>query len=215
VLAKLKRFNWRRSILWFLFPIASYSIVVFIGIVLKEGAFDKFDNAATMIMATLFDLPAVFVFSFTFIFMEEIIFRGILLNSHLSTKKETASAITVSVLFSIYSMPDVFTNDFSSLVIYISLLFYFFSVSFITSFLALRYDSLWVSYSFRIGLLTIAPLILTSYMVESDSLFQTKNSFFYAEGFLFSLLTLVTGFVLLKRRAEIPLEPQIVEKSTI
>lgn len=214
IAAKLNILDWRRSLLWFLFPVAAYSIVIIIGMLTKEGKFDNLDNIATLILATLFDLPAVFVFSLTFIFIEEIIFRGILLNSFLSKQKRVNSVTILSFVFSGFCMSDVFTNDFSSPLIFVSIIFYFFAIGVLTSALVLKYNSLWVSYSFRIGQLTIAPLILTSYLIESDSFFQTKNSLFYAEGFLFLMITLTVGFILLKS-VEITTESQTIEKSTI
>lgn len=212
--AKLDRMDWEGSILWFFFPLVSYSIVITIGMLTKEGLFNNLENIATLILATVFDLPAVFVFSLTFIFIEEIVFRGILLSSFLSTRKKFSSVVILSLFFSGFSMSDVFTNDFSSPLIFASLIVYFFAVGVLTSALVMKYKSVWVSYSLRIGLLTISPLILTSYLIETDSFFQTKNSLFYVEGFLFSVITLTIGFVLL-RSIEIPTESQTIENSAI
>lgn len=212
--AKLDRMYWKSSILWFLFPLGSYTVVIIFGMLTREGLSNNLENIATLILATVFDLPAVFVFSLTFIFIEEVFFRGILLSSFLSTQKKFSSVVLQSLLFSCFSMSDVFTNDFSSPLIYASLMVYFFAVGVLSSTLVMKYSSIWVSYFLRIGLLTISPLILTSYLIEADSFFQTKNSLFYAEGFLFSVIALIIGFFLL-RSVEISTAPQTIENSAI
>lgn len=213
--APLQNFYWRRNILWYLFPVLAYSVVLLVGILTEEGKLDNFDNLLTLTLATLFDLPAVFVFSLAYLFIEEIVFRSVLLNSLLLRMNKEGTVMTISVLFALYCMSDVFTNDFSSALIFATLLLYFFSVGVITSALVLKYNSLWISYSFRIGLLTIAPLFLTSYLAESDSLFQTKNSLFFAEGIVFSLITLSIGFILLRSHVNTNDESQTAEKSVI
>lgn len=211
---KLKSSLWKPALIWFVYPIGVYSIVVLIGVMVKEGKLENLDNITTLMLATLFDIPALFFFSLFFIMIEEIIFRGILLNSLILQHGKVGSAVIASIVFSIFCMADVFTNDFASIAIFVILIFFFFAVGILTSALAMKYNSLWVSYSFRIGLVTMTPLIITSYLTESDSFFRTKNSLFYAEGIFFSIITAIIGFAILRAHKNNK-ELQNLEKSTI
>ncbi|MBI2427434.1 MAG: CPBP family intramembrane metalloprotease [Ignavibacteriales bacterium] len=206
--------DWKGNLIWFLFPAVVYGLIILTGDTTNQGEIDDLDNWITLILATLFDLPVVFFFSTTSVFIEEAFFRGIIFNSLNSTKEFLHSALYTSMLYSIFSMADAFSFDFSSILIFISLLLYFASVGFLASILVLKYNSLWTAYSFRIGLLTITPLILTSYLAESDSFFKTKNSFFYAEGLIFSILIFGIGFLLLKSTQKIG-TPSKFENSTV
>lgn len=214
LLLKISKYDWKSNLVWLIFPAIFYGFIIVGGYFTNQTEIDKLDNWITLILATVFDLPAVFFFSFTSVFIEEAFFRGILFNSVNSNKPVLYSLLFTASLFSIFSMADVFSFDFSSILIFINLLLYFVSIGFLSSILVLRYNSLWIAYSYRIGLLTMPPLILTSYLTESDSFFKTENSFFYAEGLIFSLLNIGIGYYLLRKLVKIEV-PQKVENSAV
>lgn len=190
----LKKWNLKKNFLWFFIPLVFYTFIAIVGVIVGEVSVDIPENAETLLLATIFDIPAVFVFSVTSIFIEEIFFRGVLVTSFeqiygsegLSDKIKTISI--TSVLFVFFNLSEVISTNSRSAISVTLLVMYFFSIGILTSILVLKYRTIWFGYSFRIFLSTVPTLILPSFFVDSDLFFRTKNFLFFSEGLLFSSL---------------------------
>jgi hypothetical protein len=161
---------------------------------------NKLDNAVTLILATLFDIPAIYVFSATTILIEEILFRGVLVSSFQLSFSPGWGTFISSALWTLWSINEILAVEPITVLILISLLLFFLSLGFLLSALVKKYQSIWPGYSFRIGVMTLTPITLTSQLVESDSFFSSTSSIFIAEGLLISILTTCVSILLLKKK---------------
>lgn len=188
--AFLRKWDVKKNLFWFFIPLVLYILTFLVGLLVGEVSVDIPENAETLILATIFDIPAIFVFSVTSIFIEEIFFRGVLVNSFEKHYGKLKTIVITSVLFAFFNLSEVVSYEARSLLTVSLLVIYFLSVGTLTSVLVLKYHTVWLGYSFRIFLATVPMLILPSFLVDSDSFFKTKNFLFFSEGLFFSLLVL-------------------------
>lgn len=203
-LLKLNVTKWNTglNVLWFCFPIIVSAFVILTGMLVGEIKFNYLENASTLILATIFDIPAIFIFSATTILVEEIFFRGILINSVPETSSKFKTGIFVSLLFCLFKLSDAMNSDSTSLVAAGVVLIYFFSSGIITAALVSKYQTLWYGYSFRIGLVTIMPMMLSSMHIESDSFFKAKSFLFFGEGIVSSVFIATIGLLILGKASK-------------
>jgi len=198
-LLTLQRFAIVRNILLFLLPLLMYAIPVAAGYFLKELKIEAMDNAVTIVLATLFDLPAIYVFSATTILLEELLFRNILLRSFRSQFGEGRGVLIAVVIWTIYCIPEVLAVKELPVKGAMILVLYFSVTGFFCSALFLSFSSVWAGYSFRTGITALTPILITSVLTESDSFVTTSSVLYGAEGIIVSLLMLVTGIVIYRR----------------
>ena len=184
----LKKWKVTTNVLWFFSPIFFYAVVVSSGMVFHHMHLESFDNAATLMLATLFDIPAIFVFSATTILIEEIFFRAMVFDSLRMRKSFWISVVISSLLWGFFSATEIIGLGSPTIGASCSIAFYFISTGVLCTILVAKYNSVWVSYSFRIGIISLTPLILPSLLVESDAFFGTKLTMYNAEGPGVSLL---------------------------
>jgi membrane protease YdiL (CAAX protease family) len=184
----LLNFDWKRNIALFFVPILFYAITIGAGSAFSEVKVNTLDNAVTLILATLFDIPAIYVFSATSILLEELIFRGILLQSFERAYGLLSSIFITSGLWTLSMASDLSGMENVTLLSVFTLLFFFLTAGGLLSLLSLWKGNVWLGYSMRIGLVTLTPIILTSLLNESDSFFETDSLFFVSEGICVSLI---------------------------
>lgn len=199
----LKKWEVNKNIFWFSMPFAVYAVVAVFGIVFRQVQVDDVDNASTLVLATIFDIPAIYVFSATSILVEEVFFRVLLFNILKVTYSFWKAATVAAILWSMFSFTDILSMaNLGFITIFLASL-NFFGVGLLCAALVEKYRSIWVSYSFRIGIISLTSLILPSYFVEADSLLTTKSNLFFSEGFIVSLLIILGAFILHCRNRDI------------
>lgn len=196
---RLLRFQPGRSILLFLLPLILYSIPIAAGLFLKEVKIETMDNAATLVLATLFDIPAIYVFSATTIMAEEILFRGFLLRSFRSHVGAFKGTLIVTAVWTLYCVPEILGIPDLPIAGALALLLYYSATGLFCSSLMIATDSLWAGYSFRTGIIALTPIVLTSVVTESDSFLSTSSILFGAEGIIVSVLVLSAAIIIYRR----------------
>jgi membrane protease YdiL (CAAX protease family) len=193
------RFDWRKNVWIFFAPVLFYALPIAAGYFFKEVSIVPLDNAATLILGTLFDIPAIFAFSVTSVLLEEVLFRGITFHSFRRHYTLRNALIFSNALWTAYCIPEIITiPDLTLLLGGVAGLF-FFSLGLFCSVVSLRSTSLWVGYSFRIGLVSLTPILLTSIVAESDSFFTASSPVFIAEGILVSVAMLTASMFILQK----------------
>lgn len=190
---------WKSNLLWFSVPIGIYLINIFTGLLFDEIKVNKNDNSITLILATIFDIPAIFIFSITTVYIEELFFRNFVV-SYLSEKfSHIYSIIASSLLWMFYNLSEIMFLQEITIIVIITILLYFFSIGCFTAMLYKKHNSIFPGYSFRIGIISLTPIIITSVITESDSFFSTTSNVFFAEGILVSAILLTVAIYFIKR----------------
>ena len=204
----LLTWSWKRNIFYFFFPLFLYLIAIIAGLLVKEVSLNKLDNAITLVLATLFDIPAIFVFSSTSILIEEIFFRGIILSTIQGQYSQLKSIVVANILWIVYSVSEIIGIKELNLLKFISVAIYFLSMGIMCSVLKNKYQSIWFGYSLRVGVITLTPIIISSLISESDSFFVSNSLLFVAEGIAVSCLFLLCSVQLFKSSQMVLETPQ-------
>ncbi len=191
----LSNWNFKKNIAFFFLPLFFYATSIFVGLLFKETSLNKLDNTSTLILATIFDIPAIFVFSMTSILVEEIFFRGFILSTILQKRSLTNSIILTNLLWVVYSVSEIIGIEEINVIKFILLLLFFLSVGILCSAVTERYRSIWFGYSLRVGLITLTPIVITTLLSDSDSFFTTESLIFNAEGMIVSFILLLSSFI--------------------
>ncbi len=188
----LRKWNSRWNIAAFLFPLFLYAGVIIAGLALKSVHYAYLENTATLTIAVLFDIPAVFFFSFSTILIEEIVFRGIFF-SLLKEKAPFKITFFVSMLlWTVYSFSGVLQLPEINVQSASYFLFFLISIGIASAILFHIYDSIWVSYSFRVGIAVFTPVLIQNYFHDADSFFISTNPLFMGDGLLVSFLCIAS-----------------------
>ncbi len=194
----LLHWDWEKNLRVFFLPILFYLCSILAGLLFRQVSINFPDNPTTLVLGTVFDIPAIFVFSATSLLVEEIFFRGILLSSFRQRYSILASTVTISVLWTIYASSDLFWVEDLTIAKFSVLMLFFFSIGILCSAFAVKYTSVWPGYTFRVGIASLTPIILTSSLIESDSFVKSNAYFFNSDGIIVSFLLLVYGIILVK-----------------
>jgi membrane protease YdiL (CAAX protease family) len=186
-------FTWSllKAIGAFLISVIVSGATLGIGLVFKKIAFADPENAATLVLTMLFDIPAVFIFSVTTVFVEEYVFRGCLLSNFLDDGRPVTGLAVSSLLWALYAIVEVLPLDDFSWITIGALILYYVAVGIAASSLYRASRSLWVSYAFRIGVMTVTPFVLSGVTGVTNAFFSTENIFFYSDGIFASTLLIV------------------------
>jgi membrane protease YdiL (CAAX protease family) len=175
----------------FLIPAVLSGAIVGAGLLAKKVGYADPDNAATMLLTLAFDIPAIFIFSVTTVFIEEYVFRGCILTEFDRKGMAGAGLLISSVLWAIYAFVEVLPlEEFSWMTIGILFLFYV-SVGIASGALYVASRSVWISYAFRVGVMTIMPSVISGAAGETDAFFSTENIFFLGDGIIASAALIV------------------------
>lgn len=197
----LRSFRWHENVWAFLAPLAFYALTIGAGMAASAVKVDPLDNAATLVLATLFDIPAIYVFSITSVLVEEFLFRGVVLDAFTKRSSPFLAVVLSSVLWTLFMVPEVIgLNDLALPSISVVLLFIFITGLF-CSVIALRWSTIWIGYSFRVGIIALTPIIISSLTTEADAFFITSSPWFAAEGGVMIILMILSAFFLFRRTA--------------
>ncbi|MGE5316003.1 MAG: lysostaphin resistance A-like protein [Acidobacteriota bacterium] len=182
----------------FLIPVLLTGLIAAAGLLVKKVQFADPENGTTLALTTLFDIPAIFIFSVTTVFVEEYIFRGWILTEFERSGSAWMGFFFSSVLWAVYALSDLVPlEDFAWTTLGLMALYYC-AVGIAASALYYGSRSLWVSYSFRIGVMTLTPLMLTGAAESAEAFFSTENPLFFGDGIIASAaLMLLFGGVFL------------------
>jgi len=194
----LLNWSWKKSIIYFSLPILLYVIVIAAGLLFNGVLLNKLDNSTTLILATLFDIPAIFVFSATSILIEEIFFRGFLHSTMQQFRPQWQVIILISFVWVVYNFSEIIGIEEVNLLKGIIVVSFYFSIGVFCSVLVSKHNSIWFGYSLRVGLITLAPVIVTSLLSESDAFFSSESFLFFTEGAIVSVLLLAIGYILFR-----------------
>jgi membrane protease YdiL (CAAX protease family) len=198
-------FDWKRNVVWFAVPLFIYAAVIGAGLAAGDVKINTMDNAVTLVLATVFDIPAIYVFSATSILIEEIMFRGIIVRSYVQTSGVVRSIIIAGLLWTVYMVSDIAGTEIFDAAESAVLTLFFFAVGLLLAALSMSRGNVWFGYSLRIGLVTLTPIILTSRINESDSFFTTPSLLFFAEGMVVSgIIALIAAIVTFNFRKNSP-----------
>jgi membrane protease YdiL (CAAX protease family) len=198
----LIQFEWRSNTAIFFVPLAMYLFPIAAGYGAKELSLNPLDNAATLVLGTLFDIPALFVFSVTSIFVEEVIFRGILFRSLRAHRTLPFALVLTNLVWMIFCLSEIISIPDISVLKAGAIGVFFFSIGVFCSALTVANTNIWMGYSFRVGILALTPIVLTSFLAESDSFFTTQSLLFAADGMIVSLFLLVASALILRRHTD-------------
>ncbi len=199
--AILLQFQWRTVFKSFFAMLPVYGIAIGTGILLDETSYTPVENGMTILLGMIFDIPAVFVFSLTSIFIEELFFRGMLLNAFRSVYSELSAAVYSASAWMIFTIPEVIMISSVTWESAIMLLVYHFSLGALCSVIILRYSSIWIVYSIRMGIIIFTPVILSSLIMESDPFF-TSSIVFSTEGILTSAVFIFLSIWLFLKKGQ-------------
>ncbi|HLP15624.1 MAG TPA: CPBP family intramembrane glutamic endopeptidase [Bacteroidota bacterium] len=191
-------FRWSilRNIGAFLIPALVAGGLAGAGILLKKVSYADPENATTMLLTLIFDIPAIFIFSVTTVFVEEYLFRGVIVTEFERNGAPSTGLFVSSLLWALYAIVDELPIDEFTWVKLSVLLLFYFSVGIACGSLYFSSRSVWISYAFRIGVLTITPSFLSGVTGATDAFFGTENFYFLGDGIIASAL-LVTIFTAL------------------
>ncbi len=175
----------------FLIPALISGAVVGGGLFAKKVTFAAPENGATLLLTLLFDIPAVFIFSVTTVFVEEYVFRGYVLSEYMKSGRAVAGLAVSTVLWAAYAIVEVLPLEEYSWISAGLLVFYYMAVGIGAAALYRASRSLWVSYAFRIGVLTITPSVLSGVTGVTDAFFTTENLFFFGDGVITSAVIVI------------------------
>lgn len=190
-------FQWETNLFFFFYGFFVIILNSFVGLLFKGIKFDTLENWETILLGIVFDIPAVYFFSLSTILFEELFFRIILpaLTEHHSVKTQ---ALHSSLLWMVYSLPVIFAAEHNLIQIFLFMLYSFTTGIFLFS-LSKRYQSVWISYTFRIGVVSYSTIMLSSIVIDSDTFFTAKSPYFSLEGIGVSLFLLLSALFLLKK----------------
>jgi membrane protease YdiL (CAAX protease family) len=196
---KIFRWKWKNIGVSIVFPVVLLFIAIGMGLLLGEVTSNKVDNKSTLILGAVFDLPAIFVFSTVTVLVEEIVFRFLVYSFIKNQSSFIVSILLTNILWGIYNISVIV--DFNSFEIgkALILFFYFLSLGMACSVFFLWQNSIWMSYSFRIGMTILGPFLLNSLLVETDPFYVTGSFFFFANGLVMTVLLFIFALFGAKR----------------
>jgi membrane protease YdiL (CAAX protease family) len=157
----------------------------------------ELDNAFTLILQTVFDIPSMFIFSATTVLLEEFTFRSVLLRSHNFNNSHIRSVFVNAFFWTCYTSPGIIGLGDSDVQFILSFLTFNFAIGLLASVLAIKYQTIWYGYSLRIGIMAAFPLLVLSKVQDSEAFFVTDSYIFSSEGYFYSSLFLITAILLI------------------
>ncbi len=178
------------NVLAFLSPLVILALTITAGYLLKKTSFDVADDSVTLLLATLFDIPAAYLFSVVVVLVEELIFRGFIFNFISRENGILKSVLISSIIWMFANLDKIAQIGPSSLFVISSELLNLISIGLACSVLYCQTKSIWPGYSFRIGLLVFSSAMLTSDANETSGVFYTETQTLSNSGILLSFVML-------------------------
>jgi len=185
------------NILVFLGPLVILTLTILVGYVVKKTTFEGEDDSITLLLATLFDIPATYFFSVAVVLVEEVIFRGFIFDFVSREYAIFKSLMISSIIWTVANFDKIAQIRSSSTLVISSELLNLFSIGVACSVIYCHTKSIWPGYSFRIGLAVFSSAMLASNVTETSSVFSTESHILSNSGILFSIVTLTFASFLL------------------
>lgn len=170
----LRSWNWLYVFSAFCAPAVLVLATVAIGYILKAVEFQGVENAPTLFLAVVFDLPALFFFSATTILVEEIVFRGLFFEILSERGNLISASLLTSTLWAVLRIADAFAGSTHLPLSIASQLVNLLSFGVVLNLLFIKSSSVWVPYAFRLGVATFSSIFLGGAEAETNSLFVAK-----------------------------------------
>jgi membrane protease YdiL (CAAX protease family) len=184
------RWDVGQNILAFLSPLVILAPTIIAGYLLKKTTFEGADDSVTLLLATLFDIPAAYFFPIAVVLVEEFIFRGFIFD-FLSRENGIFRSVLISlIIWTVANFDKIAQIRSSSLFVISSELLNLISIGLACSAIYCHTKSIWPGYSFRIGLLVFSSAMLASDANETSGVFHTETHALSNSGILFSFVTL-------------------------
>lgn len=186
----LRRWDAGPNILAFLAPLVILSVTVIAGYLFNKTTFEGADDSVTLLLATLFDIPAAYFFSVVVLLVEELIFRGFIFEIVSRKNGIFKSTLLVSLIWTAANFDKVVQIRNPSLFLFSSELLNVVSTGLACAAIYWHTRSIWPGYSFRIGLLVFSSALLTSDLNETSAVFYTETHALSNSGILLSFVML-------------------------
>jgi membrane protease YdiL (CAAX protease family) len=179
-----------QNVLAFISPLVFLALTVTAGYLLKKTTFEGADDSITLLLATLFDIPAVYFFSVVVVLVEELIFRGFIFGIVSREYGIFKSVLISSIIWAVANFDKIAQIRSSSLFDISSEFLNLISIGLACAAIYSRTDSIWPGYSFRIGLLVFSSAMIASDVNETTGVFYTETQALSNSGVLLSFVTL-------------------------
>lgn len=190
------RWSFLKNLGAFVIPVVLSCAIAGAGLLMKTVSYDDPDNGATLLLTMVFDIPAIFIFSVTTVFIEEYVFRGTILLKFSENGRALTGVCISSIVWALYAIVDVFPLEQFTWVTMGILAVSYCAVGIASGVLYFASRSLWVSYAFRIGIITVTPSIIAGVTGMTDAFFSTGHPAFYGDGWAASLIMIAGSAVL-------------------
>src|SRR5271169_3780479 len=97
----MRRWDWLANLIAFFSPLVLLALIVVLGYLFRATGYEGVENSTTFLLATLFDVPAIYFFSFTTILLEEVIFRGFIFSTISKETNIILSSLLTSGLWAV------------------------------------------------------------------------------------------------------------------
>lgn len=184
------RWDVGQNVLAFLSPLVILALTITAGYLLKKTTFEGADDSVTLMLATLFDIPAAYFFSVAVVLVEELIFRGFIFDFVSREYGIFKSVLISSIIWTVANFDKIAQIRSSSLFVVSSELLNLISIGLACSAIYYHAKSIWPGYSFRIGLLVFSSAMLASDVNETSTVFYTGTQALSNSGILLSFVTL-------------------------
>ncbi len=193
----LDRWDWGANLLAFFSPLVLLTLLIIAGYFFKTILYRGVENSAAFLLATLFDIPAIYFFSITTILLEEIIFRGFILNAISKKENIFIASLLASGLWALMSFSSVFQKADLSLTSILLGYMELISLGFACSALFFSTRSIWSSYSYRIGFMVFSAALLSEGRSETNSLFRANSATFSSSKILVIFMNFIFAVFLI------------------
>ena len=194
----LGQWHWKQNIFVFFVPALVIISTIVLGLMLNKIEFQGVDNVSTYLLSTMFDIPVIFFFSVTTLFVEELFFRGYLLKMLSAGRKPVTGGLIAAVLWSVFRLGDILGADSYSLTSFIVNLSYLLSTGLLLSMLFHATESVWSCYIYRIGTSIFSSMLLSHPENVANSLFYANSVLFSETGVFVTALNLTFAYFLTK-----------------
>jgi membrane protease YdiL (CAAX protease family) len=192
----LGKLEWGKIISSFCAPAVLLASLILIGYLERGIEFQGVENSSTFCLSAILDLPAFFFFSAATTLVEEVAFRGIIFQKLSDGRNHISAALLASLLWAALRITDLQNVETASLFSVISHYLYFGSLGILLARVFTMSGSIWVTYSFRIGMSTFASLLLNTAESDSNSFFLATSSLFGPHGIGVAILLCLIAVIL-------------------
>ena len=194
----LRKWQSKTNAFAFFGPAILLALTIGFGLIFGSVKYQEIENAPTFLLASFLDIPATCFFSLTTLLLEEVLFRGYLLNRHSDGNNPIMRGARSALLWSVFRAGDFFQTGTVDLFSFFANFSYLFSLGLLLAFLFQMTQSIWPCYFFRVGSLVFSSMLLNSTESDLNSFFFYNSTLFSNFGVVIALLNSFFAFLLMK-----------------